>query len=271
MPKVKVGDINMYYEVHGKGEALVFIAGFVTSLEWWRPVVPVFSQEYQLVLFDNRGAGRSDVPDIPYTAEMLTDDIAGLLDYIGIDKAHIRGVSMGGSLAQYFALRYPQRVISLILESTSCGGTHAVSPLAEDMQAFSKQAKMPPEERGSLDAASLGVTQEFIKKHPDTVRQVIELIQQYPASPVGAMRQMQAQPPEGTYERLPEIKVPTLIIHGDADRLVPVENARILASRIPNAELVTFKNAGHWMLEAGDKRNRVILDFLRRHHKSEKE
>jgi pimeloyl-ACP methyl ester carboxylesterase len=270
MPKVKVGDINMYYEIHGQGEPLVFIAGFMTSLDMWCSVIPAFSREYQLVIFDNRGAGRSDVPDIPYTEEMLTGDIAGLLDAIGIDKTHICGVSMGGSLAQYFALRYPQRVISLILESTSCGGTQAISPSAGDIKIFARQAMMPPEERGSLDAASLGVTPEFIKKHPDIVRQAIELMAQHPASPVGAMRQMQAQPPEGTYERLPEIKAPTLIIHGDADRLQPVENARILASRIPNAELVTFKNAGHWMLEAGDKRNRVILDFLKRHSKSGK-
>jgi 3-oxoadipate enol-lactonase len=268
MPKVKVGDINMYYKVHGKGEPLVFIAGFATGLEMWRSVIPLFSREYQLVIFDTRGAGRSDSPDIPYTADMLIDDIARLLDYLGIDKAHIRGTSMGGSLAQYFTLRYPERVISLILECTSCGGTQAVPPSAKDMEIFTNQAIIPPGERGSLDAATLGVTPEFIKKHPDIVGREIKQMQLRPVSPIGAMRQMQAQPAEGTYKRLPEIKAPTLIIHGDADRLQPVENARILASRIPNAELVIFKNAGHWMLEAGDKRNSVILDFLKRHSKS---
>ena len=271
MPKVKVGDINMYYEVHGQGEGLIFIAGFASSLDVWRPVIPMFSREYRLVIFDNRGAGRTDAPDIPYTVEMMADDLAGLLDAIGIKKAHIRGVSMGGGIAQVFALRHPKRVVSLVLECTSCAGSQAIPASAEDMEALAKQTIQTPEESTSNQTALLGVTKEFAEKNPQIIKQVLEFMQQRPASPTGAMRQMQAtQLYHGTYENLPEIKVPTLIIHGGADRLVPVENARILASRIPNSELVMFKNTGHFMLEAGDDPNRIILDFLKRHSKSGK-
>jgi pimeloyl-ACP methyl ester carboxylesterase len=266
MPKVKVGDINMYYEVHGKGEPLVFIAGFTSSLEVWRPVIPIFSRDYQLVIFDNRGAGRSDAPDIPYTVEMMADDLASLLDAIGIKKAHIRGASMGGGIAQVFALRHPKRVVSLILECTLCAGPQAIPAAAEDTEALFKQSMMPPEESTLRKTALLGVTQEFAEKNPQIIKQLVEYMQQRPASTIGVMRQFQAaRAYHGTYESLPEIKVPTLIVHGDADRLVPVENARILASRISNSELVIFKNTAHFMLEAGDELNRIILDFLRRH------
>jgi pimeloyl-ACP methyl ester carboxylesterase len=96
MPTVKVDDINMYYEVHGEGEPLALIMGLGASMDWWFRQIPMFSLEYRVVACDNRGAGQSDKPDIPYTMEMMADDLAGLLDAIGINTAHIFGASMGG-------------------------------------------------------------------------------------------------------------------------------------------------------------------------------
>ena len=126
MPIVKVGDINMYYEVRGQGKPLVLIMGLGLSCASWYPVIPGLSQKYQVVIFDNRGAGKSDKPDIPYTMEMMTDDLAGLLNEIGISASHIFGVSMGGMVAQHFFLKYPKRVTGLILGCTGCGGPHYV-------------------------------------------------------------------------------------------------------------------------------------------------
>ena len=115
MPKVKVGDINMYYEVHGKGEPLVFIAGRNMCHDFLYKHVPVFAKEYGVISFDNRGVGKSDKPDVPYSLEMMANDLAGLLDVIGIEKAHFMGYSMGGRIAEEMALSYPERVISLML------------------------------------------------------------------------------------------------------------------------------------------------------------
>jgi 3-oxoadipate enol-lactonase len=264
MPMVKVGNIRMYYEIHGSGEPLVMINGAAVTTEIYTELIPIYSPEYRLVLFDNRGAGRSDAPDIPYTMEMMAGDVAGLLDAIDVNTAHVFGASLGGGIAQLFTLFYPERVRSLVLSVTHCGGLHMVAPDAEIAKILSSPAMANPEERAEI-MMRLCVTPEFATKNPGIIRRMkAERLKQY-ASSQGIRRQQQVSCATDIYERLPEIEAPTLIIHGDADRLVPVENARIMASRIPNAELVIFPGAGHILIEAGDEPNRITLDFLRRH------
>jgi pimeloyl-ACP methyl ester carboxylesterase len=115
VPKVKVGDISMYYEVHGEGEPLLLVTGLGADLTAFMFQTPEFSKKYQVVVFDNRGVGRTDALDMPYSTEIMADDTAGLLNVLSIEKAHILGTSMGGMIAQELALKYPQRVRSLIL------------------------------------------------------------------------------------------------------------------------------------------------------------
>lgn len=258
MPTVQVGDINIYYEIHGKGEPLVMICGASATTESYALLAPIYARQYQVILFDNRGTGKTDAPDIPYTAEMMADDLAGLLDSIGIKSAHIYGQSMGGMIAQEFALRHPRRVKSLALQCTTCGGPH--SPPLNESKRFNPElrTKMTPEELGE-ETLQLCVTPGFIKKHPEVARRMKEAMMKH-----GALRQAQAAKDHSTYERLPEIKVPTLILVGDVDAAIPAENSRILASRIPQAELVVFKGAGHILIEAGNKPAHVILEFLNR-------
>ncbi|MFQ5924834.1 MAG: alpha/beta fold hydrolase [Dehalococcoidia bacterium] len=268
MPTVKVGDIGIYYEIHGEGEALVLIMGYgANSGEWFRQI-PFLSREYRVVAFDNRGAGRSDKPDVPYTMPMLAQDIAGLLEALAIDVAHIYGVSMGGMIAQEFALCYPQRVISLILGCTLCGGTHTIMPDEEVMTVLFDMERMErlTSEEEARELLPFTLTQEFIDNNPDIVEQAIAKRLEYVTPPHGFVRQAEAIMGHDTYERLPQIKAPTLVIAGTGDRLIPVENSRILASRIPNAELVLFEGAGHgFLLEVEEEANKAVLDFLRRH------
>ncbi|MCK4963645.1 MAG: alpha/beta fold hydrolase, partial [Dehalococcoidia bacterium] len=121
MPTTKVGDINMYYEVHGEGEPLLLIMGLGSDLTSWIFQIPEFSKKYQVIAFDNRGVGRTDAPDVPYSTAMMADDTTGLLDALGIEKAHVLGLSMGGFIAQELAVKYPQRVKSLVLAATAAG------------------------------------------------------------------------------------------------------------------------------------------------------
>jgi len=137
----------MYCEVHGEGEPLVMINGAGATVEWSYRLIPTYSHEYRLVLFDNRGIGQSDRPDMVYTTAMMSDDLAGLLDGIGIDSAQIRGVSFGGMIAQEFALRHPKRARSLILAATYCGGKHSVIPPFVD-EAHVQQLRCPRTEGG---------------------------------------------------------------------------------------------------------------------------
>ena len=255
----------MYYEIHGKGEPLVLIQGLMGNSDLWWQEIPAFSKEYLVIAFDNRGAGQSDAPDIPYTIKMFADDLAGLLSAIGIKSAHIYGHSMGGMISQEFALSYPKMVISLILGGTSSGVLLARPSDTSDSRNIMSQTTQSPEEH-ARDVVRTCVTPEFVKKNPEMIQEYMRQLLKHPASSGGGMRQREAiQNARSTYERLPEIKAPTMVIHGDADQAVSVENSRILAARIPNAELVIFKNAGHVFIETKDEVNRAVLDFLRRH------
>lgn len=269
MPIIKVGDINIYYEVHGTGEPLVLINGLGADSSRWFRIMPVLSQRYQVVAFDNRGAGQSDKPDIPYTMEMMADDIAGLLNALGIGNAHIFGVSMGGMIAQHFALRHPKMVTSLILGCTRCGGSLSIHESEEAGRVLDPElTRTMAAEQRTREMLPFLWSQEFIDNNPDVVKEYIALCAAYPVDPAGYTRQKQAADDHDTYERVPEIKAPTMVITGEADRLIPAENSRLLASRIPDAELVILNKAGHgFYSEARDETCGIIMDFIKRHRK----
>ena len=119
MPRTRIGNIEMYYEVHGSGEPLILIHGLSMDSSTWFDRVPLLSQKYQVVIFDNRGVGRTDAPNEDYSTEMMADDTAALLKFLNVDKAHILGFSMGGMIAQIVALKYPELVKSLLLNATA--------------------------------------------------------------------------------------------------------------------------------------------------------
>ena len=131
MPRIKVQDIDLYYEIHGEGYPMVLIRGLGSNADHWYTQTPVFSSRYRVVSFDNRGIGRSDKPNEPYTISMMADDTVGLMDALGISRAHILALSMGGMIAQEIALKYPEKVESLVLACTHCGGKHAISASEE--------------------------------------------------------------------------------------------------------------------------------------------
>ena len=270
MSTAKVGNINIHYETYGKGEPLVLIFGYTGHSGLWFRQTPILSKKYRVVAFDNRGVGRSDKPDIPYTMGMMAGDITGLLDTIGIDAAHVFGISMGGMIAQHFALNYPRRVISLILGCTFCGGVHSIQPQPESMATlfdFERLNKSP--EEFVRQAIPFFFSQEFIERSPDIVERMVAKRLQYPTPVHGATGQAAAMMGHNTYELLSKIKAPTLVITGDKDRLIPMENSRTLASRIPEAELLIIEGAGHiFFIEDAEETNKVVLDFLGRHKKA---
>jgi 3-oxoadipate enol-lactonase len=267
MPKVKVGDINIYYEIHGKGEPLVYIGGFGTTAEALTGRIAPFTKDYRVIIYDTRGSGRSDCPDMTYTPAMMADDLAGLLEAIGIKAAHICGESFGGYVAQHFTLGYPQKVTSLILRCTSCGGPHSPprDPEYIKFNAGGDLANLSAAERNKLMLPFL-ITPEYIAGHSGMEKIFAPQTPiKYPVTPLGYKKLAGVTAAHDTYDRLPQIKAPTLVIHGDADRILNVENARILAARIPVAELVIFQGAGHALIEVNKECNKTILAFLSKH------
>ena len=265
MPKVRVADISIHYETYGQGEPLVLIMGLGGgSSMWWRQVA-FFSPDYQVIVYDSRGVGRTDKPDIPYSMDMLVGDAVGLLERLGIASAHIYGVSMGGMVAQELALRYPKLVSSLVLGATTCGGGHAAMPSQATLQKLFGIMTLSPDEAVKV-STSVTFSPTFIERHPEKINEWLIKGAESPPSPLGFKRQAEAVAGLDTYDRLQRIIAPTLILAGTADQLIPSDNSRILASRIPNAKLVLFEGAGHgYLWEAEEAANQTARDFLRQH------
>ena len=136
MPDVNVNDVTFYCNTRGVGHPLVLIRGLGSNADHWYPQIPPFSSFFRVISFDNRGIGRSNKPDGPCTIAMMAEDTAGIMDAMGIQKAHIMGLSMGGMIAQEFALRFPHRVHGLVLACTHCGGGKEVPPLPRNPKAL---------------------------------------------------------------------------------------------------------------------------------------
>jgi 3-oxoadipate enol-lactonase len=264
MPTVKVGDIRIYYEARGRGDPLVLIPGYASDNTSFFRQIPGLAENYRVIAIDNRGTGLSDKPDIPYSMEMMAKDTAGLLDSLGIRKAHFYGISMGGPIAEHVALCYPEMTASLILACAYCGAKHDVKPDQAAIDAiYSMQGT--PEER-AMRLLPFLFSQEFISNKMDVIQQFgLLYFKNYPPPHV-FKRQQEAIKMVDTYDRLPEIGAPTLVIAGTEDKLVPPENSRILASRIPGAESIALKGVGHFLsVEAPEAANKAIHGFLKRH------
>ena len=265
MPEVKVNDIQLYYEMHGQGEPLVLIMGLGASTRGWDMQIPTFSREFQVVAFDNRGSGRSDKPDSSYSIRLFADDTAGLMDALGIASAHVYGQSMGGLIAQEVALSYPQRVRTLVLGSTSCGGQQAVPALPENLSLMASLNTLSLEEAAEKGLPLMYSSEFIARKRQELIARALAEGEFRPP-PDAFARQVQAAVSHKTYDRLPQIRCPTLVISGSDDKIVPAENSRILAERIPGAELVLLPRAGHgYLVECTEESNAIVLDFLRRH------
>jgi pimeloyl-ACP methyl ester carboxylesterase len=265
VPKAKVNDIQLYYEVHGEGEPLMLIMGLGASTLGWDMQTPTFSREFQVVAFDNRGSGRSDKPASRYSIRLFAKDTAGLMDALGIASAHVYGVSMGGFIAQELALSYPQRVRTLVLGATSCGGRQAIVSLPEHLSLMISLNSLSAEEAAEKGLLLLYSDEFIARKRQELIERALAEAELRPP-PDAYGRQVQAATRHDTCDRLPQICCPTLVISGSEDKIVPAENSRILADQIPGAELVVLPKAGHgYLVECAEESNAIVLDFLHRH------
>jgi pimeloyl-ACP methyl ester carboxylesterase len=256
---------RLYYEVYGEGEPLLLIPGLALNHLSWADEVPVYAPEFKVIVFDPRGTGQSSFPEgVEPSMALLADDAAALLDALGVDAAHVSGWSLGGMVAQEMALRHPEKIRSLILGAATPGGPHSVP--SEDwavaaFTAFLTQGLTAPHFLEAL------LSPAYLAEHRSEAIEYVERLNAGPATPLQAtMAQVQAMTGHDTYDRLPSITAPTLVIHGTDDPLQPAENARILAERIPGAELILLAGARH--AYGGEKPAEVhaaVLDFLRRH------
>lgn len=264
MPITNANGIELYYEVHGEGEPLLLIMGLAHNCLSWKKSLPTFAEHFQVIMFDNRGTGRSSKPETPYSIEIMAEEAKSVLDAVGVESSHVYGISMGGMIAQKLALMYPERVKSLILGCTTPGGIHQVQPEADVIMTLLSGAS---NSTTPLEAAWASVpilfSDYFIENHYDSISDHIQTMIEIPTPAHGFMQQLQACLGYDSYEDLDRITAPTLIIHGDADRLIPIENGRLLAERIKGSELYIVHGAGHlYVTEAQASVDEKVIEFL---------
>jgi 3-oxoadipate enol-lactonase len=250
---------KIYWDEEGTGDPLLLIMGLgYPSCAWYR-TRPVLSKKFRTIAFDNRGVGQSDRPAGPYPIALMASDAAAVLDAAKVESAHVFGISMGGMIAQEFTLQYPNRVRSLILGCTAAGGPHAVRSEPEATQMLMARGNMTREE-----AAQAALP--FIY-HPGTPQKLIdedlEVRKPWFPHPDAYTAQLQGILAWEAYSRLGQIAAPTLVIHGESDRLVPAGNGKLIAERIPGATLVTLAHASHiFTTDQPEAAHRSILEFL---------
>jgi len=250
----------LYWEDSGEGDPLLLIQGLGFSAALWYRILPALEQRHRVIRYDARGIGRSDVPEGPYSVDLMATDAMAVLDAAGVDRAHVFGCSLGGIVAQEVAIRHGDRVQGLILCCTHPAGTAAVWPDEAVMAMLRNRATLPREEaiRASIPVAYADTTPQ------DWIEEDVRLRLELPTTETGYMGQLMAGLGYGgTIDRLPTVTVPTLVITGDRDQMVPPANTDLLADALPNATKVVVPGAGHVIFtDAPHALTAAMLEFL---------
>ncbi|MEO7141970.1 MAG: alpha/beta fold hydrolase [Bryobacteraceae bacterium] len=268
--------VRIYWEEHGSqertgrggtglrdapvsNEPLLLIMGLACSLDFWYRTVPVVSRRFRTILFDNRGVGKSDAPPGPYSILSMAADAAAVLDAAGVERANIFGVSMGGMIAQEFALQYPERVQSLILGCTASGGAGGVRAKQAAIDMLKRRASM-----GMEDALAAAIPFIYDAGTPrERIEEDLAVRRRSFPTPAAYQAQLQALLSWQSYDRLPRIAAPALVIHGENDRLVPPGNGQRIAERSPGAKLALLANASHlFVTDQPEAAHAAVLSFL---------
>ncbi len=280
---VEANGQKLYYEVHGEGEPLILIMGLGADATLWvfqigekaqmaelkrlydldLPAnLPILSEHFKVIVFDNRDVGRSSLARGPYSIADMAEDAAGLMDALGIEQAHVLGASMGGLIAQELVLSHPDKVCKLVLcETTARAG--GLLPYTLKFWRWLKQHD-PDNEFFPIELAMAGRAPDFLKDS-GVVKQMIELGRnpQFPVPPEAYLRQLDATSAFDAFDRLGAIKVPTLVLVGDRDILTPPWMSREIAEAISGAKLQILEGGAHgFLVEIPHKVNQAVIDFL---------
>ena len=263
MPLVKVNDIQIYYELHGpeNADVIVLSNGIFMSTASWGYQAAEFKKHFRVLLYDCRGMWQSDHPAGPYSMEQHADDLAGLMDALGIEKAHIGGISYGGEISMTFALKYPQRALSLIVSSAVSQidpmlrvmGASWMSALHNNDADTLFEVTFPANFSEPWIAANQGIIELSRKKYHQMDLKAAEEL-------------MLAFSKVDFTEELKKISVPTLVLVGELDILKSRKYSEIIAREIPGAELLIIPHGGHAIcMEQPGAFNTAILGFVLKH------
>jgi pimeloyl-ACP methyl ester carboxylesterase len=259
MPFADNRGVPIFWRESGNGEPLLLIMGLGYPSDMWHHIEPKLVARFRTIVFDNRGIGKSGTGPGPHLVTTMAADAVAVLDAAGVERAHVFGVSMGGYIAQELALQHPQRVRSLILGSTACGGEHTVKADQEVIDIVKARVNMSAEQ-------GIRVLIPYIydaQTPADRIDADLTIrLRTYPSAETYA-GQLQAIWQWESYDRLKQLRMPTLILHGEHDRLVPPENGRLLAEKIPGARLVIVSKASHLLFsDQPEETADLVIGFL---------
>jgi len=264
MPIATNDGTELYYEAGGPpdGETVAFVEGLSYGTWMWNWQREALESEYRTVVWDNRGTGRSDAPEGPYTAAEMASDLEAVLRDARVERAHVVGASLGGMIAQQYALDY-DRTRSLSLFCTSPGGAEAV-PIPEETRA--KMLAVPD----GLDEAETvryrmkpAFTDRFWAENPDVIDRIVDWRLDTDPSDEAYEWQAAAAAAFDASDRLGELDLPALVLHGTGDRVLPVENGRLLAEQLPDARFEAIEDGPHLVfVERADQVNDRLREFL---------
>ena len=245
MPKVAVGELELSYERGGSGEPLLLIQGMsANSRAWGDPFRSRLEEAFEVIAFDNRGMGLSSPVSGSFTIADMAADTAGLFEALELESAHVLGISMGGMIAQELALAHPERIRSLALGCTYCGGEGSALMDPSDFQGLVAAMRSGDRDRVFRETYKLNLSPGFRADEANYAPfAAMAGALPAPAETIGV--QLQAIMAHNTQDRLAEVAAPTLVLHGTVDRMLGVVNGRLIASLIPGSRLEIFEDVGH--------------------------
>jgi pimeloyl-ACP methyl ester carboxylesterase len=263
MRHANVNGINIAYRVQGEGPPLVLVMGYrLSSTAWPEAFVETLARQFTVVTLDNRGTGLSDKPLEGYAIANMARDLCGLLDELQISRMHLLGYSMGGAIAQEFVRQFPERVSSLILCATMCGGPRAIYAKPSIVSVMRDLDGLSPEE-SARRIWKVTYSRGYLERHSEIAEAQMRREIAVPTPLHAADLQFQAFAAFDGSKALSNIRCPTLVLTGDLDELISPQNSRMMAKLIPGAKLTIIPGRGHRVMwEASDECASSISEFI---------
>jgi 3-oxoadipate enol-lactonase len=259
------GKIDIYDEEEGSGDPLVLVGGFTATVEVWGKLRPLLAEKYRVIMPDNRGSGRTRIEDddADRTPKRFAHDVFSLINALGLERVHLMGSSMGGMIVQEFGFRHPDRLRSLIVASSHFGGEEKVAAAPGVRDTRKRGGVLGATEEERIAALETIFHSETIRTSPEVVEFYDQNKRTFPHSAEELEARTTGMDSFDLSNQVGDIRVPTMVISGSHDYLVPTENSRLLAARIPGAKLAIVENTGHhFYSERPEASAEVILEFL---------
>jgi 3-oxoadipate enol-lactonase len=263
MPKMRVNDIKVNYQVKGEGEPIVLIHGGSASIMHWIYQIPELSKRFKVTVYDVRGHGKSDKPKQEYSIELFSEDLSELLKELKVEKAHIIGHSLGGMIAQQFALSFPNRVLSLVLAASLCSVSKRFESLLDNWILIAEKLGM----EAVFSQFVLWSTNDRIYARNTDFIEILKAQYLKDNDQVHAfVSVLKAVKKFDVIDQLQKIKKPTLVVVGDFDILTPPEYSEVIKDNIVNSDFIVIEGAAHTLnfIEDGKPFNKAVLEFIRK-------